>query len=130
MDTLRKMVTVEVNHFTMFDLAEDVAQVPTQLSSYWEKNPIRYSEGGTDFVMKIPEAGKAILRIFDLSGELVYEVLNRKYGEAGEYRIGWRGQNVSERSAGAGIYVYSFVFIPDAVGKDKTIVRKPIGVLQ
>jgi hypothetical protein len=43
--------------------------------------------------------------------------------------VGWRGQNVSERFAGAGLYVYVFTYKDTATGKT-TIIRKPVGLLK
>ncbi|MBN1757435.1 MAG: hypothetical protein JW863_03905, partial [Chitinispirillaceae bacterium] len=127
-DTNRQIVSVEVNHFTVFDLAEDSRELPSTFKSYWVENPVRWGTGGSDFIMELPRPGRAMLRILDMSGDLVCQVLDEKYGSAGRYPARWKGENVAGTFAGAGLYVYVFIFT-DNNGK-KTIVKKPVGVIR
>jgi hypothetical protein len=127
-DTGRGTVSVEVNHFTVFDLAEDNRELPSDLKSYWVENPVRWGTGGSDFIMELPRPGKVMLRVLDMAGDLVCQVLDEKYGSAGRYPVRWKGENVTGRFAGAGLYVYVFIYT-DNSGK-KTVVKKPVGVIR
>jgi hypothetical protein len=127
-DSVNMTVTVNVNHFTTFDIAELSMEVPTELVTYWNKNPLSASKGSL-FNYRIPRNGKVTLMVLDLAGDLVYQVIAKETPvEAGYYSVEWHGQNVSERTATPGIYVYLFIYT-DSLGSKK-IIRKPIGLLK
>jgi hypothetical protein len=129
-DTVIRCVTAEVNHFTIYDIAQIMSQPPSQLKAYWTKNPVSYSEGST-FVFELPEKGTVGLSIFDVSGNLVYQIIkNGTAFEAGKHDgiFMWRGENVSGRFSGAGLYVYVFSYTSNS-GK-KTVIRKPLGLVR
>ncbi|MBD3321569.1 MAG: hypothetical protein GF350_10795, partial [Chitinivibrionales bacterium] len=132
-DTLAKKISVQVNHFTIFDLAQSTATAPTELVAYWSDNPVKYeSEKVPAFYYNVPEAGMVSLRIVDMAGDLVYQLIPQKTPVAPNnhpYHSEWRGQNVAGRFAGVGLYVYIFTYTPTSTGKT-TVIRKPIGVLK
>ena len=129
LDIAKHTLTVQVNHFTLFDLAEDKTPAPTKVSAFWNANPIRESQGGV-FHCKLPESGKISLAILDMSGDLVNELIPKDSRRtSGEWSWVWNGNNVSGRFAGAGLYVYVFRFQPDS-GKSPTLIRKPLGLVR
>ncbi|MBN1308833.1 MAG: hypothetical protein JXA18_12995 [Chitinispirillaceae bacterium] len=129
-DTDARTVTVEVNHFTVFDLAVSTAVSPDELLAFWSANPVRYGTGAY-FTYNVPKNGSVSLRIVDMAGDLVYQLIPENT-PAAEGSISppkmWRGQNTAGRFAGAGLYVWVFSFKPRS-GGDPTIIRKPIGLL-
>ncbi|GAF75591.1 unnamed protein product, partial [marine sediment metagenome] len=128
-DPVKRLVSVSVNHFTIFDIAEYNTTAPSELITYWTHNPVK-SQDGSHFFYEIPEGGNVSLAIVDLAGDLVYRLIGKgTYVGAGRYSVGWYGQNVSERFAGAGLYVYVFIYRRTSTGKS-TIIRKPIGLLK
>jgi hypothetical protein len=128
LDASRHTLSVEVNHFTLFDLAEDNSPTPTDVKAWWSSNPIRTSQGGV-FHFKLPESGKISLYILDMAGDVVRQLIPEGSARAaGEGSWSWNGDNVSGSFAGAGLYVYVFRFAPDS-GKAKTLIRKPVGLV-
>jgi hypothetical protein len=128
-DAARRTLTVQVNHFTLFDIAQDDSPTPARISAWWSSNPIKTSEGGL-FHFKLPEAGKVSLHILDMAGDVVCQLLAEGTARgAGEWSWAWNGDNVSGRFAGAGLYVYVFRYKPDS-GKAATVIRKPVGLVR
>ncbi len=129
LDKANHTLTVAVNHFTMFDLAEDKSVVPTKVVAFWNSNPIRQSQGGV-FRFKLPEPGFVSLHILDMSGDLVNTLIPERTTRGnGEWSWIWNGENVSGRFAGAGLYLYVFRFEP-ASGNAQTLIRKPLGLVK
>ncbi|MBN2035963.1 MAG: hypothetical protein JW768_04405 [Chitinispirillaceae bacterium] len=128
-DTAHMLVSVEVNHFTMFDIAQKETASIEKLVTYWTRNPVKASSGSY-FNYELPEQGTVSLAILDMAGDLVYQLIRKNTSQPpGTYSVGWRGQNVAERFAGAGLYVYLFTYKSSVTGETK-IIRKPIGLLQ
>jgi hypothetical protein len=128
-DTVTKLVSVDVNHFTMFDIAQQETSGVEKLVTYWTHNPVK-SSSGSYFNYELPAQGTVSLAIMDMAGDLVYQLIPKNTARAtGTYSVGWRGQNVAERFAGAGLYVYLFTYKNSATGDNK-IIRKPIGLLK
>ena len=122
-------MSVAVNHFTMFDIAQKESSAIEKLVTYWTHNPVK-SSTGSYFNYELPEQGTVSLAIMDMAGDLVYQLIpGNSPRAAGPYTIGWRGQNVAERFAGAGLYVYLFTYKNNVTGENK-IIRKPIGLLK
>jgi predicted outer membrane repeat protein len=59
----------------------------------------------TEIAFSIPVGGRVQLRIFDLRGRLVRELVDRDY-EAGTWRVTWNGRDDSGRSVASGTYLY------------------------
>jgi hypothetical protein len=130
-DTVRRTVTVSVNHFTMYDLAEVTAAVPEKVVAYWTANPVK-SGSGSYFMYGVPARGTVSLRILDMAGHVVREMIpDKTTAEPANqlYSVAWNGCNVSDRFAGAGLYVYVFKYQNDDT-KAITIIRKPVGLLR
>lgn len=127
-DTVNRRISVTVNHFTVYDIAELDIATPTELIYYWSKNPVKVAEGSF-FNYRLPTAGTVSLKILDLAGDVVYQIIaDETLVDAGYHSVEWRGQNVSERFAGPGIYVTLFTYTP--TGGTKEIIRKPLGLLK
>lgn len=65
-------------------------------------NPCR---GATEFVVRAPERGRAVLAVFDLGGRRLATVLDREI-EPGVQRVSWTGRDDAGRPATAGLYFY------------------------
>ncbi len=129
LDGSHHTLTVEVNHFTLFDLAEDKTLLSPAVVAFWNNNPIRQSHSGV-FHYKLPEKGNVSLDILDMAGDLVKGLIPKgSTKNAGEWSWEWNGDNVSGRFAGAGLYIYVFRFEPSS-GKSVTLIRKPLGLVQ
>ncbi len=129
-DLVNRLVSITVNHFTMFDIAEIEQSVSSELIAYWTHNPVK-SNNGSNFVYKVPASGTVSLSIIDLAGDLVYQLIAKRtpVTAGNEVPFKWSGANVAERFAGAGLYVYVFTYTNAATGKS-TVIRKPIGLLK
>lgn len=66
-------------------------------------NPVR---GGTLIQYEIPETSPVTLRIYDVAGRLVRELVNRDSHEAGMHAVAWNGRGGSGDSVASGIYLY------------------------
>jgi hypothetical protein len=121
-------VSVTVNHFAMFDLAQDNCAKANKLVSYWTANPVRASRGA-HFTFNLPEDGDVSLLILDLAGDLVNSIVRDQTMTAGKHSFAWAGHNTAEKFAGVGTYVYVFVYKNSATG-NKTVIRKPVGLLR
>jgi hypothetical protein len=130
-DTLQRTVTAAVNHFTMYDLAEVTSASVDKLTAYWTANPVK-ATSGSYFMYGVPENGTVSLRVLDMAGNVVRELIPDKTPARPAnqlYSVAWNGRNVADRFAGVGIYVYVFRYQSDATGKT-TIIRKPVGLLR
>lgn len=129
LDKAARTVTVEVNHFTLFDLAEDRSGPAATTMAFWSENPVRQSRGSV-FRYKLPQAGKVSLHILDMAGDLVRELIPAGTAKAaGEGSLIWSGGDVRGNFAGAGLYVYVFRYEPEG-GGGKTLIRKPVGLVR
>lgn len=54
---------------------------------------------------QLPEAGHAVLRIFNVSGQEIRTLANGKY-EAGYHSVRWDGRDLSGNSVSSGVYIY------------------------
>jgi chitinase len=125
-DLDNRRVSIEVNHFTLFDLAEDNSPAPTSVKAYWDQNPV---VGMTTFSYAVPKPGKVSLRILDMGHDLVKELLPANTAVDQEGSVMWDGSNGSGRFAGAGLYVYVFQYKSND-GSTSTLVRKPVGLVR
>ncbi|MDI6752092.1 MAG: Ig-like domain-containing protein, partial [bacterium] len=127
-NTVNNTVTFWANHISIFALGVDTK--PSQITGfkvYLTRNPFKLGQG-TTFVFALPKPGKVTLRIFDLAGDLVREVVAGQH-YTGESSVNWNGWNdVSDRYVGSGIYIYQFRVEYDD-GKIEQIV-KPVGVVK
>ncbi|MBF0431647.1 MAG: hypothetical protein HQK83_10230 [Fibrobacteria bacterium] len=130
-DTVAKTVSVQVNHFTMYDIGVDTSSnggVPETFEAYWTHNPIKSTEAST-FNIKIPKAGNISVQIFDMAGDLVNILVQPQNVDAGELNPQWAGNNVNGSFAGAGLYIYVLKYTSND-GSIKKLVRKPVGLLR
>jgi len=56
----------------------------------------------------LPKSGKVLLRIYNIKGELVKELVN-EYSQAGYHTVTWDGKNKDGLSTASGIYFYQIV---------------------
>ncbi|MEO6096479.1 MAG: Ig-like domain-containing protein [Fibrobacteria bacterium] len=129
LDREHHSLSVQVNHFTVFDIAEDNSPLSANVTAWWSTNPVRTSIGGV-FHFKLPESGTVSLNILDMAGDVVNQLIaGGSRRPAGEYSWSWNGDNVNGRFAGSGLYLYVFQFVPEG-GKAKTLIRKPVGLVR
>ncbi|MFH0775786.1 MAG: Ig-like domain-containing protein, partial [bacterium] len=127
-DPVNNTITFWVNHISIFALGvETKPSEITDLKVYLTRNPFKLSQD-TSFVFALPKPCKVYLRIFDLAGDLVREVLAGQHYTSGS-SVNWNGWNdVSDKYVGSGIYIYQFRVEYDD-GKTEQIV-KPVGVVK
>ncbi len=123
-DKEKRTVSVNVNHFTLFDIAQDDNAPPAKLVTYWNRNPI---VGRSEFIYKVPKPGKVSLQILDMAGDMVHNLIHPNTPVQNLGSVQWDGANVSGRFAGAGLYIYVFRYESDD-GGTREIIRKPIGL--
>ena len=122
----RHIVSVQVNHFTLFDIAEDVSVVSPALVTFWDKNPV---PGNAEFIYKVPKPGKISLHILDMAGDVVKTLIQPRTHVINSGSVRWDGSNVGGLFSGAGLYVYVFNYSSDD-GKVDKLIRKPVGLVR
>ncbi|MFO7889259.1 MAG: choice-of-anchor X domain-containing protein, partial [bacterium] len=123
-DDINNTVTFTTNHFSIYALGNDDREAAFKF--YWTQNPFN-PDDGTTAVIELSEPGEITLNIYDLSGNLVRTLIeNEPVSFSTERR--WDGLNDFDRFVGSGIYIYVFEFT-DELG-DKTIIKKPIGIVK
>ncbi len=125
-DPAAKTVSVMVNHFTLFDIAEDTRPGVTELTTYWTANPIK---GKSEFVFRVPKPGKVSLHVLDMAGDLVRELIHADTRVDGAGSVQWDGSHVGGRFAGAGLYIYVFKYTSND-GAISKLIRKPVGLVR
>ncbi|OGK03474.1 MAG: hypothetical protein A2519_15680 [Candidatus Raymondbacteria bacterium RIFOXYD12_FULL_49_13] len=124
-DTGANIVSVAVNHFTLFAIGT-VAAAPNKVKSYWSRNPLPANIQST-FVYELPAKSRVGLQVYDLAGDLVRILIpGNTEKPAGAHAIRWDGTNGRNTFAGTGLYIY--VFSVDT-GNGKTTVKKPIAIV-
>jgi hypothetical protein len=64
-----------VNHFTIFDPAVSTADNLTDLVAFWGANLVKQRMGAY-FTYNVPENGSASLRVVDMAGHLVCQLIS------------------------------------------------------
>jgi len=125
-DTAKNLISVEVNHFTIFALGEDTSAVPEKVKVFLTNNPFKTGTG-TTFVYDLPKDAKVKISIYDLSGDRVVEFpeISQLAGRRSHF---WKGDNEFGHYVGSGIYVY--VFEADFSDGSKEIKKELIGVIK
>lgn len=121
-----RTVSVAVNHFTLFDLAEDGAAASASVVAFWDRNPV---PGQAEFIYKVPAAGKVSLHVLDMGGDLVKTLITPGTPVSSAGSVRWDGSNVRGTFAGAGLYVYVFKY-SSGDGKVEKMIRKPVGLVR
>ncbi|OGC80212.1 MAG: hypothetical protein A2W07_08305 [candidate division Zixibacteria bacterium RBG_16_43_9] len=85
---------------------ENNQQIPSAYSLNQNyPNPFNAS---TQISYDLPKSGEVSLRIYNIKGELVRELMN-EYTPAGHHRITWDGKNKDGLTTASGIYFYQIV---------------------
>ena len=85
---------------------ENNQQIPSAYSLNQNyPNPFNAS---TQISYELPRSGEVSLRIYNIKGELVRELMN-EYTPAGHHRITWEGKNKDGLTTASGIYFYQIV---------------------
>jgi|GEM_PF-2640566 len=126
-DTTLNTISADVNHFTIFALAEDTNPAPEKLQVYLTKNPFR-AETQTTFVYGLnKEAKKVIIEIYDLSGDLVHK-MTKEGNLSGWDSLNWNGENRFGNYVGSGIYLYRFTV--EYTDGSKETLKQTVGVVK
>jgi flagellar hook assembly protein FlgD len=75
----------------------------------------------TMIIFKLKEKSKISIDIFNISGQLVKQLINDTY-ESGVYRVSWDRKDIRGRSVPEGIYFYK-------LSTDKTSISKKVIVI-
>ena len=121
-------VTVRVNHFGLYVLAEDTSAAPSQAKVFLTKNPFKFGTSNpTSFVFDLPAAGTVTLKIYDTSGSLVRTLAQDLAQPSGRVTLAWDGRGDFGDYVGSGIYVYKFTADMGSQTFEQT---KAIGVIK
>lgn len=106
-----------------FDNITSIKDVKQLLESFkvFQNYPNPFNPS-TTITYQIPNTSNVILRIYDINGQLVKELLNETQAE-GEYHVTWNGKNEKNMIVGSGVYIYT-------VSADKQIVSKQMILLK
>lgn len=106
-----------------FDNITSIKDVKQLLESFkvFQNYPNPFNPS-TTITYQIPNTSNVILRIYDINGQLVKELLNETLAE-GEYHVTWNGKNEKNMIVGSGVYIYT-------VSADKQIVSKQMILLK
>lgn len=106
-----------------FDNVTSIKDVKQLLESFkvFQNYPNPFNPS-TTITYQIPNTSNVILRIYDINGQLVKELLNETQAE-GEYHVTWNGKNEKNMIVGSGVYIYT-------VSADKQIVSKQMILLK
>lgn len=106
-----------------FDNVTSIKDVKQLLESFkvFQNYPNPFNPS-TTITYQIPNTSNVILRIYDINGQLVKELLNETQAE-GEYHVTWNGKNEKNMIVGSGVYIYT-------VSSDKQIVSKQMILLK
>ncbi len=92
----------------------------TDAVSEGSPNPAR---GSLFFQGTVAQGGKVTMRIHDVAGRLVREVVTRRSG-AGSFRITWDGRDESGRPAASGLYLARFDREGHSIGRRRIILLR------
>ena len=86
--------------------ADDAADLPASVLLYRNiPNPFR---AATTIGYALPEPARVSLRVYDISGNLVRNLVDGAIKSAGTHQAAWDGTDDAGRKVGSGIYFYSF----------------------
>jgi len=126
-DTASKTISADVNHFTIFALAEDTSSLPEKLQVYLTNNPFR-AETQTTFVYGLSkEAKKVTVEIYDLSGDLIHK-MTKEGSLIGWDSLNWNGENQFGNYVGSGVYLYKFTV--EYADGSREVVKDVVGVVK
>ena len=74
----------------------------------------------TTIAYSLPDAGRVTVKIFDIRGREVCNLLADVVQQAGEHTILWNGKDHSSQDVSSGVYFYQIKF------KDKFTIKKMI----
>jgi hypothetical protein len=123
-NAVQNTVTFTTNHFSVYALGND--NITDSFRIYWTKNPFN-PEDGTTAVVELIQPGEITLKIYDLAGNRVRTLVDQE-SVIGTTQRRWDGLNDFDRFVGSGIYIYVFEYKDNA--GNRTIVKKPIGVVK
>ena len=126
-DLINNKISFNVNHFGLFCLGLDSDSSGSDLTAYLTSNPFT-PESGTSFVFDLPEKGTVNLSIYDVTGDLVRNVIKDVSFEEGKNSARWDGTNDFGGYVGSGIYIY-ILELTNSAG-DVEIIKEPIGVVK
>lgn len=98
----------------------DVAGVPASFALRQFPNPFRTT---TQFEVALPEAGKIVLKIFDLQGREVVSLIEESR-PAGRHLFAWNGKNRAQRFVASGIYFAVASFKQSQPAQAETQIRR------
>lgn len=94
--------------------------LPTSYTLYANApNPFNPS---TTFHFDLPEPAQVKLKIYDISGSLVHELLNCEM-PAGRHRLAWQGRNSKGRRLASGVYFFSLEAGPFSQTRKMTLLK-------
>ncbi len=88
----------------LYDIQEETpSSIPTAV--YLSRNYPNPFNPTTTIEFGVPKAAKVLIRIYNIRGQLVKELVNQKY-EPGKFKVVWEGKNSFGKPVATGVYFY------------------------
>jgi hypothetical protein len=87
------------------EVAGDAGQVPDDYSLSNYPNPFNPT---TSVLFTMPNADEVTLRVFDLQGRQIAELLHNARMQAGAHQIAWNGRDFRDQPVASGIYLFEW----------------------
>ncbi len=88
----------------LYDIQEETpSSIPTAV--YLSRNYPNPFNPTTTIEFGVPKAAKVSIRIYNIRGQLVKELVNQKY-EPGKFKVVWEGKNSFGKPVATGVYFY------------------------
>ncbi len=76
----------------------------------------------TTITYQIPKTANVKVRIYDINGQLIKELLSETLAE-GEYHLTWNGTNDKNLSVGSGVYIYTVSSDAQIISKQMILIK-------
>ncbi|MBD3178662.1 MAG: T9SS type A sorting domain-containing protein [Candidatus Latescibacteria bacterium] len=93
---------LEMDHYNACQPTDDGMEMPANSFTLKQNYPNPFNPS-TRISFSVPEAGRAVLRIYNVRGQLVRTLLDRRV-EAGEMTVSWNGKDQNGRAVSSGVY--------------------------
>lgn len=117
---LSEISKIDFSDITSVEGAKKLSQIVKSfklLQNY--PNPFNSS---TTIEYEIPKAGKVEIKIFDITGRLIKDIVSKKQ-PAGTYKTVWNGTNKSNKKVASGFYAYTIKFENKILSKKMILLK-------
>jgi len=112
-------ITVIHNWNFEIQLASDIKEDPLNPEEYYlSQNFPNPFNPKTNIAFNLPIAGNVSLKIFDISGNLISEVVNNEFYSAGYHKLSFNGESLA-----SGVYFYTLLSENNSITKKMLLLR-------